>query len=122
MIVPRSQKSIELTKEARAALGIEVATIDPTSLISAILKAPVDLIWFGGIGTYIKASHQTHAQVGDPANDALRVDASDVRAKAIGEGANLAINQAGRIEFADARRAHQHRLHRQYGRRRLLGQ
>ncbi|MFL6783220.1 MAG: NAD-glutamate dehydrogenase domain-containing protein, partial [Sphingomicrobium sp.] len=80
--------------------GIDVETIDPTSLISAILKAPVDLLWFGGIGTYIKASYQTHAQVGDPANDGLRVDAKDLRAKAIGEGANLAINQAGRIEFA----------------------
>ncbi|HET9352571.1 MAG TPA: NAD-glutamate dehydrogenase domain-containing protein [Sphingomicrobium sp.] len=100
MIVPRSQKSIELTKEARAALGIEAETIEPNELISAILKAPVDLLWFGGIGTYIKASHQTHAQVGDPANDALRVDARDVRAKVIGEGANLAINQAARIEFA----------------------
>jgi len=100
MIVPRSQKSIDLTKEAREALGIEEATLDPTSLISAILKAPVGLIWFGGIGTYIKASQQTNAQVGDPANDALRVDASDLRAKVIGEGANLAINQAGRIEFA----------------------
>ena len=100
MIVPRSQKSIDLSKEAREALGIAESTLDPTSLISAILKAPVDLIWFGGIGTYIKASHQTNAQVGDPANDALRVDASDIRAKVIGEGANLAINQAGRIEFA----------------------
>ena len=101
MIVPRSQKSIDLTPEARAALGVEEETIDPVSLISAIIKAPVDLIWFGGIGTYIKASHQTNAQVGDPANDALRVDAQDVRAKVIGEGANLAINQAGRIEFAN---------------------
>jgi glutamate dehydrogenase len=100
MIVPRSQKAIELSKEAKAALGLEVDTIDPISLITAILKAPVDLIWFGGIGTYIKASSQTNAQVGDPANDALRVDARDVRAKVIGEGANLAINQAGRIEFA----------------------
>ncbi len=100
MIVPRSQKSIELTKEARTALGIEAPTIEPNELISAILKSPVDLLWFGGIGTYIKASHQTHAQVGDPANDALRVDAKDVRAKVIGEGANLAINQAARIEFA----------------------
>ena len=100
MIVPRSQKLIELTREARAALDIEAKTIEPTALISAILKAPVDLLWFGGIGTYIKASHQTHAQVGDPANDALRVDARDVRAKVIGEGANLAINQAARIEFA----------------------
>jgi glutamate dehydrogenase len=100
MIVPRSQKEIELTPQAREALGIEEGTIDPSSLISAILKAPVDLLWFGGIGTYIKASHQTNAQVGDPANDALRVDARDLRAKVIGEGANLAINQAGRIEFA----------------------
>ncbi len=100
MIVPRSQKSIDLTPEARVALGIEAETIDPTSLITAILKAPVDLLWFGGIGTYIKASNQTHAQVGDPANDALRVDAREVRAKVIGEGANLAINQAARIEFA----------------------
>ena len=99
-IVPRSQKSIDLTPEARAALGIEATTIDPTSLITAILKAPVDLLWFGGIGTYIKASSQSHAQVGDPANDALRIDASEVRAKVIGEGANLAINQAARIEFA----------------------
>ena len=106
MIVPRSQKQIELTKEARAALGIEETTIDPISLISAILKAPVDLLWFGGIGTYIKASHQTNAQVGDPANDVLRVDARDVRAKVIGEGANLAINQAARIEYAT--HAHQH--------------
>jgi glutamate dehydrogenase len=100
MIVPRSQKEIQLSEEARNALGIAVETIDPASLISAILKAPVDLLWFGGIGTYIKASNQTHAQVGDPANDSLRVDARDVRATAIGEGANLAINQAGRIEFA----------------------
>ncbi len=100
MIIPRSQKAIELTPEARTVLGIEVATIDPASLISAILKAPVDLLWFGGIGTYIKASFQTHAQVGDPANDSLRVNAAAVRATAIGEGANLAINQAGRIEFA----------------------
>ncbi len=100
MIVPRSQKSIDLTPEARAALGIEADTVDPASLITAILKAPVDLLWFGGIGTYIKASHQTDAQVGDPANDAVRVDARDIRAKVIGEGANLAINQAGRIEFA----------------------
>ena len=100
MIVPRSQKEIMLSPEAQTALGIDLATIDPASLISIILKAPVDLLWFGGIGTYIKASHQTHAQVGDPANDPLRVDARDIRATAIGEGANLAINQAGRIEFA----------------------
>jgi glutamate dehydrogenase len=101
MIVPRTQKQIDLTPEARAALGIEETTLDPTALISAILKAPADLIWFGGIGTYIKASTQAHSTVGDPANDPLRVDARDLRAKVIGEGANLAITQAGRIEFAE---------------------
>ena len=100
MIVPRSQKSIELTPEAATALGLSERNTDPTALIAAILKAPVDLLWFGGIGTYIKASAQLHGAVGDPANDALRVDATDVRAKVIGEGANLAITQAARIEFA----------------------
>ena len=99
-IYPRSQKSIELSAEARRALGIEVKTIDPTSLINAILKSPVDLLWFGGIGTYIKASTQTHADVGDPSNDALRVDGAELRAKVVGEGANLGVTQAGRIEFA----------------------
>ncbi len=100
MIIPRSQKSIKLTKEAQAALGIAASEIDPNGLITAILKSPVDLIWFGGIGTYVKASTQPHGDVGDPANDVLRVDASEIRAKAIGEGANLAITQAARIEFA----------------------
>ena len=100
-IFPRTQKAINLSKEARAALGIEAETLDPTDLINAILKADVDLIWFGGIGTYVKATAQQHSAVGDPANDPLRVDASEVRAKAIGEGANLAITQAARIEFAE---------------------
>ncbi|MDP9163389.1 MAG: NAD-glutamate dehydrogenase, partial [Pseudomonadota bacterium] len=100
MIIPRSQKSIDLTAEAAAALGLAERKTDPTSLITAILKAPVDLLWFGGIGTYIKASTQPHSAVGDPANDGLRVDAADVRAKVIGEGANLAITQAARIEYA----------------------
>ena len=83
------------------ALGIEAKEADPATLINAILKAPIDLIWFGGIGTYIKASTQSQADVGDPSNDALRADASEVRAKVIGEGANLAVTQAGRIEFAE---------------------
>jgi glutamate dehydrogenase len=100
-IFPRTQKSIELSAEAREALAIESRACDPASLINAILKSPVDLIWFGGIGTYIKASSQTHAQVGDPANDSLRADACELSAKAIGEGANLAVTQAGRIEFAE---------------------
>ncbi|MEO7503664.1 MAG: NAD-glutamate dehydrogenase domain-containing protein [Sphingomicrobium sp.] len=100
MIVPRAQKSISLTPEAQAALGLASADTDPEALITAILKGPVDLLWFGGIGTYIKASTQSHAQVGDPANDSMRVDGRDLQAKVIGEGANLAITQAGRIEFA----------------------
>jgi len=100
-IYPRTQKSIDLSAEARAALGIETKSIDPTGLINAILKGPVDLMWFGGIGTYIKASTQSQSDVGDPSNDVLRVDANEVRAKVIGEGANLAITQAGRIEFAE---------------------
>ena len=102
MIVPRSQKEIMLTPEARAALGLtDLAVMDPTSLITAILKAPVGLLWFGGIGTYVKASTQAHSAVGDPVNDPLRVDASELRAKVIGEGANLAITQAARIEFSE---------------------
>ncbi|MCL6683576.1 NAD-glutamate dehydrogenase [Sphingomonas alba] len=101
MIVPRSQKSITLTEEARTALGIEATETDPTTLISAILKSAVDLVWFGGIGTYIKASTQSHADVGDTGNDVLRVDANQVRARVIGEGANLAITQAARIEFSE---------------------
>ena len=101
MIVPRSQKSIALTDEVRQALGIDAVELDPAALISAILKGKVDLIWFGGIGTYVKASLQSNADVGDPANDGLRVDANELCAKAIGEGANLAITQAARIEFAE---------------------
>ena len=100
-IFPRSQKSIELSPEARKAIGIDARTGDPATLINAILKSPVDLLWFGGIGTYIKASAQTQADVGDPSNDTLRADAKELRARVIGEGANLAITQAGRIEFAE---------------------
>lgn len=99
-VFPRSMKAIPLSPQARAMLGLENATIDPDGLIHAILSAPVDLLWFGGIGTYVKASAENNAQVGDPANDAVRVDAVEVRAKVIGEGANLGITQAARIEFA----------------------
>ena len=99
-VFARSAKSIKLSKAARDALGIVAGEVDPETLISAILKSPVDLIWFGGIGTYIKAEAENNVQVGDPANDGLRVDAADVRAKVIGEGANLGVTQAGRIAFA----------------------
>jgi glutamate dehydrogenase len=100
-IFPRTQKSIDLSPEIRALLGIDAKALDPMALINAILKSSVDLLWFGGIGTYIKASTQSQADVGDPSNDALRVSADELRAKVIGEGANLAITQAGRIEFAE---------------------
>ncbi len=101
-VFPRDAKSIKLSKPMQAKLGIEQREIEPEALISAILRAPVDLIWFGGIGTYVKAAHENNVQVGDPANDALRVDARELRAKVIGEGANLGITQAGRIEFAQS--------------------
>ena len=100
-IYPRTQKSIELSAEARKELGIETGVVDPATLMNAILKAPVDLLWFGGIGTYVKASTQANVDVGDPANDAIRVDAIELRTRAIGEGANLGITQAGRIEFSE---------------------
>src|SRR5690606_19139194 len=99
-VFPRSQKSIALTPEVQAALGLSVSEIEPTALISAILKAPVDLLWFGGIGTYLKAASQNNAEVGDPANDALRVDAEDLRVRVVGEGANVGVTQAARIAFA----------------------
>ncbi|RVT92961.1 NAD-glutamate dehydrogenase domain-containing protein [Sphingomonas crocodyli] len=98
-VYPRSQKAIALSPEAADALGLTAGTYDPATLIKAILKAPVDLLWFGGIGTYIKAVEEPHLAARDTANDANRVDARELRAKVIGEGANLSITQAGRIEF-----------------------
>jgi glutamate dehydrogenase len=99
-VFPRSAKVIKLSKQAREVLGIADKELEPEALITAILKAPVDLMWFGGIGTYVKAPQQNHIEVGDPANDGLRVDATEVRAKVIGEGANLGVTQAGRIAFS----------------------
>ncbi len=99
-VFPRTMKRIAISKEAAEALGTDQREFDPDGLINAILKAPVDLLWFGGIGTYVRASSETDAQVGDPANDALRVSGEEVRAKVVGEGANLGVTQAGRIEFA----------------------
>ncbi|MDG6745793.1 NAD-glutamate dehydrogenase, partial [Staphylococcus aureus] len=84
-VFPRSAKTIPLSDEIREALGITATSLEPTALISAILKAPADLLWFGGIGTYIKAAAENNVQVGDPANDRLRVDAEDLRVTAIGE-------------------------------------
>lgn len=100
-VFPRSAKTIPLSDEIREALGITATSLEPTALISAILKAPADLLWFGGIGTYIKAAAENNVQVGDPANDRLRVDAEDLRVTAIGEGANLGVTCAARIAFAE---------------------
>jgi glutamate dehydrogenase len=99
-VFPRSQKRIPLSPAVQAALGIAADALDPSQLIAAILRAPVDLLWFGGIGTYVKAAHENNVGVGDPANDAQRVDGRALRAKVVGEGANLGLTQAGRIEYA----------------------
>jgi glutamate dehydrogenase len=99
-VFPRSQKQIPLSPEVKAVLGIADDQVDPSTLISAILRAPADLLWFGGIGTYVKASHESNSEVGDVTNDANRVNGEDVRAKVIGEGANLGVTQEGRIAFA----------------------
>ena len=87
----------------RAVLGLAktVEALSPAELINACLKAPVDLLWNGGIGTYVKAAAETNADVGDKANDGLRVNGADVRAKCVGEGGNLGLTQLGRIEYAD---------------------
>lgn len=101
-IFPRTAKAIPINAHIREALGIEsrVAKMTPADLMKAILQAQVDLLWNGGIGTYVKASTETHADVGDKANDAIRVDGADLRVKVVGEGGNLGLTQLGRIEFA----------------------
>lgn len=99
---PRSAKSISVNAQVRAALGIPagVTKLTPAELMKAILQAPVDLLWNGGIGTYVKSSLESHADVGDKANDAIRVDGQELRVKVVGEGGNLGLTQLGRIEFA----------------------
>ncbi len=101
-VFPRTAKSIQLTDEIRAALGLapDVRSLTPAELIQAVLLAPVDLLWNGGIGTYVKASTQTDAQIGDRANDAIRIDGKRLRVKVVGEGGNLGCSQLGRIEAA----------------------
>jgi len=101
---PRSAKSIPVTRQLRTSLGISggVSRLTPAALIKAILMAPVDLFFNGGIGTYVKASTETHAQVGDRANDAVRIDGGELRARCVGEGGNLGLTQLGRIEYSRA--------------------
>ncbi|CAM3220778.1 glutamate dehydrogenase [Sphingomonas antarctica] len=97
----RAAKSLLVTPQVAAVLGIAEGPMEPSALIRAILQAPVGLIWFGGIGTYVKAASEANAQVGDAANDAQRVDAESLRAQVVGEGANLGLTQASRIVFAE---------------------
>lgn len=96
----RSSKSIPLSAEMKQMLGTEKTSMTPTEMMKELLKMPVDLIWNGGIGTYVKSSRETNAEVGDRANDALRVNGRELRAKIVGEGGNLGCTQLGRIEYA----------------------
>lgn len=99
-IFSRASKSIKLSAEMKKWLGTKQATMTPNELIHNVLKMAVDLIWNGGIGTYVKGSGETHAEVGDRANDDTRVNGKDVKAKIVGEGGNLGLTQLGRIEYA----------------------
>ena len=101
-VFSRSLKTIPLSPEIRTVLGLTQAEAAPAEVMQAILKAPVDLLWFGGIGTYIRAGSETDEEVGDRANDAVRITGASLRAKVIGEGANLGATQRGRIEAARA--------------------
>ena len=99
-IFSRSEKSISISPEMKEVLGIEEDQLTPTDLIRAILKSPVDLLWNGGIGTYVKGELESNLEVGDRANDALRINGSELRCSVIGEGGNLGFTQRGRIEYA----------------------
>jgi glutamate dehydrogenase len=99
-VFSRSLKTVPLSPEVRTMLGVAEESLSPSELITAILKAKTDLLWFGGIGTYVKAANESNAEAGDRANDAHRINGSDIGAKVVGEGANLGVTQAGRIEFA----------------------
>jgi glutamate dehydrogenase len=101
-IWPRIAKSVPISPEVRTALGLTepVTALTPVELIRAILKAPADLLWNGGIGTYVKARTESHLEAGDKANDQVRVNGSDLRVRAVGEGGNLGLTQAGRVEYA----------------------
>ena len=99
-VFPRAQKSIAVSPQMRERFAIGVDSCSPDELIHLLLKAPVDLIWNGGIGTYVKASEESHSDVGDRTNDGVRVNAAELRARVIGEGGNLGLTQAARVEFA----------------------
>jgi glutamate dehydrogenase len=103
-VYPRTAKSIPISDQVRERLGLpaEARSLTPAELMRAALTAPVDLLWNGGIGTYVKSRTESHADVGDKANDTIRVDGADLRAKVVGEGGNLGLTQLGRIEYARA--------------------
>ncbi len=101
-VFPRSAKSIPITPEVKQVLAIEADELTPTELVSAILRAPVDLLYNGGIGTYVKSSRETHADAGDRANDTVRINGRDLRCKIVAEGGNLGFTQLGRVEYAMA--------------------
>jgi glutamate dehydrogenase len=97
---PRTAKSIPLSLQMKQALDVDADSLTPNELIGALLRAPVNLLWNGGIGTYVKARSETHADAGDKTNDAVRVNGAELRCKVVGEGGNLGLTQRGRIEFA----------------------
>ena len=99
-VYPRTAKHIEISARAAERLGTDRTSFTPAELMSAVLRAPVDLLWNGGIGTYVKAATETDADVGDRANDALRVDGGELRCRIVGEGGNLGLTQRGRVEYA----------------------
>ena len=101
---PRSAKSIPVSPEARQRLGLDeaVEALTPAEAVRAILTAPVDLLFNGGVGTYVKAGDETHEQIGDPSNNAVRVNGADLRCTVVGEGGNLGFSQRGRIEAASS--------------------
>jgi glutamate dehydrogenase len=101
-VLPRNARTLPLSEQARAMLGIEAERAEPAEIMRAILKLPVELLYFGGIGTYVKSGTESQAEAGDRANDAIRIDGGEIRAKVVGEGANLGVTQAGRIEAAKA--------------------
>ena len=99
-VFPRTAKSVKLFPQIKELLDVEKDELPPNEVIKALLKAPVDLFWNGGIGTYVKASHETHADAGDKSSDVLRVDGKELRCRVVGEGGNLGFTQPGRIEYA----------------------
>src|SRR6185437_13199607 len=99
-VFPRSAKEIALSPQIKDLTGLSAEKVTPAELMKALLKAQIDLLWFGGIGTFIKSATQSNLDVGDRANDAMRINGSEVRAKVVGEGANLGATQLGRVEYA----------------------